>query len=83
MVVLPSDHLLEDGQVWADCLGAAVAAAREGYLVTIGITPTRAETGYGYIRAAEPLTVLTVGGATPHVAAEFVEKPDAERARRA
>lgn len=80
MVVLPSDHLLEDGVLWADCVAAAAKAAREGYLVTIGISPTRAETGYGYIRAGEPIPGVAVGGAEPHVAAEFVEKPDAARA---
>jgi mannose-1-phosphate guanylyltransferase/mannose-6-phosphate isomerase len=80
MVVLPSDHLLEDGEVWGDCIAAAAKVAENGYLVTIGITPSRAETGYGYIRAAEALPEYTVGSATPHVAAEFVEKPDAERA---
>ncbi|MBN2247116.1 MAG: mannose-1-phosphate guanylyltransferase/mannose-6-phosphate isomerase [Coriobacteriia bacterium] len=80
MVVLPSDHLLEGGQVWEDCLGAAVAAAADGYLVTIGITPTRPETGYGYIRAAEELPLFSAGAVTPHAVAEFVEKPDQERA---
>ncbi len=80
MVVLPSDHLLEDGQVWADCINAAARVASDGYLVTIGIAPTRPETGYGYIRAAEALPQLAVGDALPHVVAEFVEKPDAERA---
>ena len=78
MVVLPSDHLLEDGEVWADCIRAARAA--EGWLVTIGIEPTRPETGYGYIRAAEALPSFAVGSVTPHVVAEFVEKPDAARA---
>ena len=80
MVVLPSDHLLEDGEVWADCIRAATAVAADGYLVTIGITPTRAETGYGYIRAGEPLPQFSVGSVTPHLAAEFVEKPDDQRA---
>ncbi len=80
MVVLPSDHLLEDGELWADCIRAAAAAAEAGYLVTIGITPTRPETGYGYIRAAGALAALASGAATPHVVARFVEKPDAERA---
>jgi mannose-1-phosphate guanylyltransferase / mannose-6-phosphate isomerase len=80
MAVLPSDHLLEDGEVWADCINAATAVAADGYLVTIGIRPTRAETGYGYIRAGEPLPDFAVGSVTPHVAAEFVEKPDAPRA---
>ncbi|MDO8916268.1 MAG: sugar phosphate nucleotidyltransferase, partial [Coriobacteriia bacterium] len=80
LVVLPSDHLLEDGDVWADCIAAAGAVAAEGWLVTIGIAPTRPETGYGYIRAGEALPAFAVGSVTPHVAAEFVEKPDHERA---
>jgi len=80
MVVLPSDHLLEDGALWADCIRAASAVARDGWLVTVGISPTRPETGYGYIRAAEVLPGRAVGSAVPHVAAEFVEKPDRSRA---
>jgi len=80
MVVLPSDHLLEDGEVWADCINAAARVAAAGYLVTIGITPSRAETGYGYIRANGVLEQYAVGSALPHVVAEFIEKPDAERA---
>ena len=80
MVVLPSDHLLEDGEVWSDCIRSAAKVAASGYLVTIGIEPTRPETGYGYIRAAEALPEYAVGTATPYVAAEFVEKPDAARA---
>jgi mannose-1-phosphate guanylyltransferase/mannose-6-phosphate isomerase len=80
MAVLPSDHLLEDGEIWADCIGAARAAAEDGWLVTIGIRPTRPETGYGYIRAAEALPALAVNSATPYVVAEFVEKPEAARA---
>ena len=80
MVVLPSDHLLEDGEVWSDCIQAAARIAADGYLVTIGISPTRPETGYGYIRAAEPLPEYAVGSATPHVVERFVEKPDVQRA---
>jgi mannose-1-phosphate guanylyltransferase/mannose-6-phosphate isomerase len=80
MVVLPSDHVLQDGAVWADCVAAARATAEAGYLVTIGIRPTRPETGYGYIRAGAPLPDLAVGEVTPHIAAEFVEKPVLARA---
>jgi mannose-1-phosphate guanylyltransferase/mannose-6-phosphate isomerase len=76
MVVLPSDHILEDGDVWADCIRAAVAAAKDGYLVTIGIKPTRPETGYGYIMAADALPQFGTGSVTPHVVERFVEKPD-------
>ena len=80
MVVLPSDHLLEGNALWADCIRAASAGARDGWLVTIGILPIRPETGYGYIRAGEVLPGLAVGSAVPHVAVEFVEKPDWSRA---
>jgi mannose-1-phosphate guanylyltransferase/mannose-6-phosphate isomerase len=80
MIVLPSDHILEDGALWADCIAAAASAATDGWLVTIGITPTRPETGYGYIRAGEVLPAYAAGAATPCVAAEFVEKPDLARA---
>ncbi|NTU70746.1 MAG: mannose-1-phosphate guanylyltransferase/mannose-6-phosphate isomerase [Coriobacteriia bacterium] len=80
MAVLPSDHLLEGGHVWEDCMQAALKVAEDGYLVTIGIEPTRPEAGYGYIRAGEDLTDYSVGSVTPHRVIEFVEKPDAEQA---
>jgi mannose-1-phosphate guanylyltransferase/mannose-6-phosphate isomerase len=80
MVVLPSDHQLEEGSAWADCIRAATAAAADGWLVTIGIEPTRPDTGYGYIRADAQLAGFAVGTAVPRVAAEFVEKPDLARA---
>ena len=80
MVILPSDHLLEDGEVWSDCIHAAVAAASDGWLVTIGIAPVRPETGYGYIRSGASLPEYARGAAVPRIASEFVEKPNAERA---
>jgi mannose-1-phosphate guanylyltransferase/mannose-6-phosphate isomerase len=80
MVVLPSDHLLEDTQVWADALASATSLAEVGYLVTIGITPTRPETGYGYIRSGEALPQHDRGSATALKAAGFVEKPERDRA---
>ena len=54
-------------------LGRATAAAREGAIVTIGIQPTRPETGYGYIEAEH-------GEGPIREVARFVEKPDRERA---
>ncbi len=80
MIVLPSDHLLEDSELWRSCLEAATLAAEDGYLVTIGIRPTRAETGYGYIQSGDPLPQFRVDTVTPHRAKQFVEKPDARRA---
>ena len=82
MVVLPSDHLLEDGQTWAECIATATNLADAGHLVTIGIRPSRPETGYGYIKAGEQLDGFAVGSAVPHEAERFVEKPDAELAEK-
>jgi mannose-1-phosphate guanylyltransferase / mannose-6-phosphate isomerase len=69
--VCPSDHLMHDPDALYGALDAALPVAEAGELVTFGITPTRAETGYGYIRAGAPLA------AAPAVlrVACFVEKP--------
>jgi len=82
LIVLPSDHLLEDGTLWEDTVNSAVAAAREGWLVTIGLCPRRPETGYGYIRAGDPLPDLGDLPAPPRKVAQFVEKPDVATAER-
>src|SRR5262245_52729407 len=74
LLVLPADHVLIDVAAFQRAVAAAVPAATEGRLVTFGVVPTRAETGYGYIRQAG-----RDGPARP--VAEFVEKPDAARAR--
>jgi mannose-1-phosphate guanylyltransferase/mannose-6-phosphate isomerase len=76
VAVLPSDHLLDDGPVWRDTLHAAVKAARAGYFCTVGIEPTRPETGYGYIRVGASLDGLVVGTAHPARVRAFAEKPD-------
>ena len=80
MIVLPSDHLLEDGPIWADAIVAASRLAADDYLVTIGIAPTRPDTGYGYIRAGERLPAFDHGAALPQRTEAFVEKPDAATA---
>ncbi len=80
MIVLPSDHLLEDSPRWGDALTSASALARDGWLVTVGIRASRAEVGYGYIREGEALSAYDRGTAHPLRAAAFIEKPDAERA---
>jgi mannose-1-phosphate guanylyltransferase/mannose-6-phosphate isomerase len=74
--VLPSDHHIGDEGAMKAAFARALGAASLGRLVTFGISPTRAETGYGYIRAGDALG----GGA--HAVDAFVEKPDAETARR-
>lgn len=69
MVVLPADHLIEDTAGFRTALDVAVRAAREGFLVTFGVVPTRPETGFGYIEVGEQHRE------TADVA-RFVEKPE-------
>ncbi|MFQ5972716.1 MAG: mannose-1-phosphate guanylyltransferase/mannose-6-phosphate isomerase [Alphaproteobacteria bacterium] len=75
--ILPSDHFVEHEGPLEKALGQATGAARAGQLVTFGIRPSRAETGYGYIRAGQPLA----GHEGALAAAEFIEKPPAALAR--
>jgi mannose-1-phosphate guanylyltransferase/mannose-6-phosphate isomerase len=73
LLVMPSDHLIEDIAGLHAAIEAALPAALEGKLLTFGIEPTRPHTGYGYIQAG------AADGPTCKVE-RFVEKPDAERA---
>jgi len=73
VAVLPSDHVIEQQSAFRNVLLAATAAADAGWLVTLGITPERADTGFGYIEAGEQLDI-----AAPlpvHKVKRFIEKP--------
>jgi len=74
MAVLPADHYIGETQAYLDTLRRGLEAATHGDYVTIGIRPTRAETGYGYIEVGSELD--------PGVfrARRFVEKPNRQRA---
>jgi mannose-1-phosphate guanylyltransferase / mannose-6-phosphate isomerase len=74
LLVLPADHVIRDVGAFHAAVELATAAARAGALATFGIVPSAPETGYGYIRRG-----VSDGGA--YRIAEFVEKPDAERAQ--
>ncbi|MCB2200640.1 mannose-1-phosphate guanylyltransferase [bacterium] len=76
MLVLPADHLIRDVDAFQSCVNTAVEHTEaEGGLVTFGITPSRPETGYGYIHAAaEP------GPSGAYTVVAFKEKPDAATA---
>ena len=76
LLVLPADHVIRDVAGFATAVRAAVREAAAGKLVTFGVPPTHAETGYGYIRAGAP---TALGDETRTVDA-FVEKPGAEDA---
>ncbi|MCC5984113.1 MAG: mannose-1-phosphate guanylyltransferase/mannose-6-phosphate isomerase [Rhodobacteraceae bacterium] len=77
LLVAPSDHVIPDDAGFRAAVQAAVPRAQAGDLVTFGITPDRAETGYGYLELAPG---AQAGARTPQPLARFVEKPDAARA---
>ncbi|SHG19219.1 mannose-1-phosphate guanylyltransferase [Microbulbifer donghaiensis] len=70
LLVLPADHAVADVVAFQAAVTRATDLATQGNLVTFGIVPTRAETGYGYIRRGEQLEEGT------WKVAQFVEKPD-------
>lgn len=74
-----ADHDISDEDAFVDAVKTAIQTARTGDLVTIGLTPTRPETGYGYIERTDEVLLRTDTG-TAWRAARFIEKPDAERA---
>ena len=77
---LGSDHYIGDAAEFRRLLAAAEAAVAEhpDFLLTIGVLPTRPETGYGYIRKGEVL--CEVSGRAVYRVPEFREKPDAKMA---
>jgi mannose-1-phosphate guanylyltransferase/mannose-6-phosphate isomerase len=72
MLVLPADHVIENGAAFRDAVERAVTLVGQGALATFGIVPKTPETGYGYIRRGE--AVANCGDC--YKVARFVEKPD-------
>ncbi|SFD06722.1 mannose-1-phosphate guanylyltransferase/mannose-6-phosphate isomerase [Massilia yuzhufengensis] len=77
MLVLPADHVIENGAAFRDAVERAVTLVGQGALATFGIVPKSPETGYGYIRRGE--AVAHCGDC--YKVARFVEKPDAATAQ--
>ncbi|UAK25427.1 mannose-1-phosphate guanylyltransferase/mannose-6-phosphate isomerase [Sphingomonas nostoxanthinifaciens] len=74
MLVMPSDHVIDDVEAFRQAVAIAVPLVADGWLATLGITPDQPETGYGYIKRGAELA--------PGVARidRFVEKPDRDTA---
>lgn len=79
MVVLPADHLIRNEERFAQIVSAAIEQAEKGFLITIGIKPTRAETGYGYLQIGEKLEDLD--GIPLFAVERFTEKPSQKKAK--
>lgn len=75
LLVLAADHLIKDIEAFEKGVRTALPLAQDGKLVTFGIVPTHAETGYGYIEQGEVL------GPDSYIVSRFVEKPDLKTAR--
>ena len=74
LLVMPSDHQVAVPTALLDAIAAASGAAHGGWLITFGIRAATPETGYGYIRAGEPIADGV------RRALQFIEKPDRTRA---
>jgi mannose-1-phosphate guanylyltransferase len=72
VAVLPADHFIGDEVAFREVLARALDVAQGGWLTTVGIVPTRPDTGYGYIEVGEPIA----DGVS--AAVRFVEKPSPE-----
>lgn len=73
MGAFAADHLVRHQDRFVTAVRTAMDTAADGYLITIGITPTRPETGYGYLRCGGPLD-----GGPAKLVSEFKEKPSRE-----
>ncbi len=80
MAVLSADHLILKAEAFRNALQAAEEIAREGYLVTLGIKPSFANTGYGYIKCGD--VIGESHGLKVHRVGRFAEKPDQLTAER-
>ena len=76
LLVLPADHLIADEAAFAGAVREAEQLAQAGHLVTFGIQPDAAETGFGYIECGPTIT-----GSAGAKVVRFVEKPSVEKAQ--
>ena len=77
MIVMPADHVITDRQQFIEAVLKGYSHALQGSLVTFGVVPETAETGYGYIKRNGELE-----GGNAYSVARFVEKPDQATAER-
>jgi len=81
MLALPADHVIADRAAFQETMKTAAAAAEEtGALITIGIKPTWACPGFGYIEQGEPVRLRRNGKIAVHRVVRFREKPNVDLA---
>jgi mannose-1-phosphate guanylyltransferase / mannose-6-phosphate isomerase len=74
IIMMPADHIIKNGELFRQAIAAGVETALDNKLVTFGIKPTSAETGYGYIQMTDE--IQTINGHAIHTIAGFTEKPN-------
>ncbi|ACL55899.1 mannose-1-phosphate guanylyltransferase/mannose-6-phosphate isomerase [Methylobacterium nodulans] len=79
VLILAADHVVGDTEAFVAAARTAAVAARDGHIMTLGITPTGPATAYGYIQPGDPLPGRA-GAEGAYAVARFLEKPDAARA---
>ncbi len=77
LLVLPADHIIQDEDRFIKTINKAQEFVRRGEIVTFGITPTKAETGYGYIESENELDSENLNG---EKIIRFIEKPNKQNA---
>lgn len=79
MIVIPSDHIIKNEEEFIHIMKTAVEVSKvEDRLVTLGITPTYPETGYGYVEST--LETIHINNSVVHKVNKFIEKPNEEKA---
>jgi len=82
MAILTADHFIQNQDLFRDLLRSAYQVAQDGYLVTLGIDPSFAATGYGYVQQGALLGAYGAHGAhEAYRVVRFTEKPGEEQAR--
>ena len=80
ITIIPSDHFIKDNNKYLKSLSKAIQLARHGFIVTVGISPSRAETGYGYIKVNPHLQKYQRD--SYFAVDKFIEKPHLKKAKR-
>jgi len=81
MIVLPADHNIRSEDIFIETLKTAIKCAEGNWIVTLGIKPSRPETGYGYIKKSSKLKAQS-SKLQMYRVEKFTEKPDAKTAQK-
>lgn len=79
LLALPADHIIREKNIFKKVINKALSFVRDGKIVTFGITPNKAETGYGYIESSNALRKKDLNG---EKIIRFIEKPDKKKAEK-